>query len=588
MKKIFLNFILGISLYICLPLFSAYLLFFFHHAQFDLFHYFLDNSYTIYDRNNKEIKKNYPYVHYQNIPQHTINAFIATEDANFFNHYGISLTSIIRSIVYNLKKRKFAQGGSTITQQLIKVYKGNFKKTITRKITDILLALLIETIYSKETIFEAYCNIIYLGKNITGLAECARVLFNKEYTELDVDESAMIAGIIKRPEYYNPLNNLEECEKRKLFVLKRMLLNRLLTQQEYEFYKKKKTIIAEDNDSNINSTPLYSHIQQEMKKLSFANNHSYEIYTTIDQTIQRELMSVIEKHKKDTLKKIPQMIMCAAIIDIHKGDIVALYDNTKHSNAQPACLYTPNHIGSLLKPIIFYFATVNGDKITDIYNDAPLDQNIFGSWQPKNHYNKFLGTMSGIEALEKSNNSIPIQLLQKHNIHKFIAFIQPYFNNNIKPYFSVALGCIDALPLEIATLYYHFFASILSEQRTKVKKNLSCIKKVIKKSGGLLFKENADEITNPFEYHHTYEIASVLKNIGTRFVKKNNFELQKAIYAKTGTTNHATCCWSVATDLQYLIVVFVSSRNNEKLYNKYSLTSANTTIPINIEVLRNI
>lgn len=587
MKKLFLKSIFIFIFYFSIPLFSAYILYFFHHAQFELSLNNAHPAYQIYDKNNHIIKKWNSYVIYQNLPKHLIDAFVAIEDTRFFSHYGISIPSIFRSLIINIKNMKFLQGGSTITQQLIKIYKGNLKKTIFRKITDIFLALLIETIYSKETIFEAYCNIIYLGKNITGVAQCSQVLFNKEYAALDIGEAAMIAGIVKRPEYYNPLNKKAESIQRRNVVLKRMMEEKFISKNEYNNIIKKEYHIQNNKFYDYNKT-IYNHIGENIKTLNLSNNHTYEIYTTVDPKIENKVYNILEKYKNNVLKNIHDISLCALVVDMTTGTIAGIVDTTHSSIKKYSPLYSYHHSGSLIKPIIFYFASIHGDPIGTMYEDAPLDRNTFTGWDPQNHYKKYLGPISGAQALEKSNNIIPIKILHKYNIDNFIHFIQPYFYKKIMPYFSIALGCIETTPFEIALLYYHFFSSLIEKKSNIVNKDIMIIKKIIKQSGGIIYETERSLIQNPFISTHTIPISQSLKKIGQKFNKKYSDNSQKIIYGKTGTTNNATCCWSVCSDLQYLIIVFVGSQNNEKLYQKYQITSANSAMPINIEILNAI
>lgn len=156
------------------------------------------------------------------IPQHLIDAFIAIEDSNFYNHHGISIRGITRALFENIKEGRIVQGGSTITQQLAVNTFLTREETLSRKIKDALLALQIERTFTKNEILEMYLNLIYFGHGAHGVASAAELYFDKSLSELSLAESALIAGIPRRPAYYSPFINLEAALKRKNVILKRM------------------------------------------------------------------------------------------------------------------------------------------------------------------------------------------------------------------------------------------------------------------------------------------------------------------------------------------------------------------------------
>ena len=174
------------------------------------------------------------YIQIEKIPEHVINAFIASEDANFFQHKGVNLKSLIRATFKNIEAGGFVQGGSTITQQLAKMLLLSPEKKISRKIKEIFLALKIEKGMSKQKILELYLNHLYLGGGAYGVAEGARTYFRKSLSELTIGETALLAGLLKAPSYYSPQKNPSGAKTRQIYVLERMLKEGFINKKEYE------------------------------------------------------------------------------------------------------------------------------------------------------------------------------------------------------------------------------------------------------------------------------------------------------------------------------------------------------------------
>ena len=191
--------------------------------------FFINNSSNpiyIYDDNNNLVTTDsyyYTYVSITEISDNLINAVIATEDKNFYSHIGISIPRIISSTFTNLKEGKIISGASTITQQYVKNAYLTTEKSYERKINEIAISIELEKRYSKDQILEAYLNTVLFGGNIYGIEMASLYYFNKKPIDLTINESAVLAGMIQLPNYYNPFNNYEEVNKRKNIVLSRML-----------------------------------------------------------------------------------------------------------------------------------------------------------------------------------------------------------------------------------------------------------------------------------------------------------------------------------------------------------------------------
>lgn len=197
----------------------------------------IDES-NIYILEGKMVKekeqRNINYILLEEMPDHLINAFIAMEDTRFFNHRGVDYIGIVRAVVVNISNLEIRQGGSTITQQLARNLFLDHYQTLDRKLTEIRIALALEHRYTKEEILEMYLNQIYFGHGNWGISQAAGAYFNSEVTELDLGESAVLAGIIQAPNAFAPVSSWDQAENRQKLVLDRMLELQLITREESE------------------------------------------------------------------------------------------------------------------------------------------------------------------------------------------------------------------------------------------------------------------------------------------------------------------------------------------------------------------
>lgn len=572
LKKLFFIFF-----YLVFPIIFSIILFFFEKSYFSLISHKPNTSYSIYDIHNNVIKNYYNIIEYNKIPKNLINAFISIEDTEFFYHYGFSIKSIIRSFLQNIKKGSFVQGGSTITQQYVKLYNGDLKKTYSRKIKELLISIILELCYTKEEIFQSYCNILYFGKNIIGISECSRVLLNKNYTDLSLAECAMIAGIVQRPEHYNPIKNKDAAINRKNYVLKAMLRENHINKKEYEEALLENIIIFSNNFFNTNKS-IYQSIEYDIKKLNLPLNHEYIICTSIDLEIHTIANKLFNEEMLKLKKYYPEIEGSLIISNYRTGKIVSIingYNLYKNNNRS---FNWKRQIGSIIKPYIMYYALLNGDTINTLYKDTPLES-IF-KWNPNNNSKKFKGDITIEEALFQSNNIIPIRIISKYGINKFISLIQPFFKNTIAPLFSLSLGCIECSVFEIATIFNTFL-------NDGTKQDLSYIEKIIKKSGGIIYENPPKNKDHYFKYNESNTIKNILKKIGNHIKIKKNIPIKADIYAKTGTTNDAISCWFVCADETYSIIICLGADDNTKL-SQYNIRSTNSAAPLGLNILNQI
>jgi penicillin-binding protein 1A len=239
------------------------------------------------------------YVHISKIPEIVKNAFIAAEDENFYHHKGLDIISIIRALLKDIKARKIVQGGSTITQQVVKSFLLTPRKTFKRKIREIILSYKIENFLNKEDILNLYLNQIYLGYNSYGVAAAAENYFGKTLDSLTLAEAAMLAGLPKAPSLYSPANNFTKAKERQLYVLKQMEKNKIITHEDAVKAFNEKIVIKPKINYNLSVAPYFLDYIRDYMIKKYGEDKLYtagfKIYTSVDLKLQNYARTALRK-----------------------------------------------------------------------------------------------------------------------------------------------------------------------------------------------------------------------------------------------------------------------------------------------------
>lgn len=535
-----------------------------------------DNEF-LFEFYNKKIDNTF----FNEIPIHCVQAFISKEDSGFFKHRGLSFKAILRAFWVNLKSFKFVQGGSTITQQMIKLKRGNLKKTWNRKLLEQIMALAVESFFTKEEIFQEYLRILYFGNGIFGIKDASKKFWNKKPSELNVLESATLAGIIQSPEYFNPQKNYSNCLKKRNFVLRRMFEDGYLKKDEYEKFLNEPLIINYYDESYKDEQILFSlegFFEKNYQK--YLNNESV-FYTTFDKNLQEIVSRIFYKNIKELKNKNKNIEGGCILVDLETNEIRAIvegYDNKKFPYLHSTKI--KRQIGSLIKPLIFYYAFLNGDDKNTIYNDSPLEEDF--KWNPNNFNKKFYGDISIEKAFIESNNIVPVRILKKYGIKSFLNFLKNFsIFSDLKEYYSIALGCLESNPFDM-----YSFIKFLHDG--SIDKPYFC-RKVNGKNGNLFYKKN-EEINNDkiyFQENKANEIKKIMFKLGERIKKVLKINFDKPVFVKTGTTNGAKNCWFMGSDGKYALIVYVGCDNQENLWKK-NITSLRSATKIGISIFEKI
>lgn len=344
---------------------------------------------------------------YDSVPQHLKDAFVALEDKRFYDHHGIDYIRILGAFAANVKSGSRAQGGSTITQQIVKNAFLSGEKSFSRKLKEARLAVSLERRLSKDEILETYLNMLYFGSGEYGVKNAARRFFGCEVSELSVAQSAMLAGIVKSPTKYNPINNYDNALSRSRLVLSLMLEQGKITETQYNEALTENIVIADDRSEEFfDKTYVVNAVSEASAILGIDEKElrakGYAIYTFLDPEKQEKIKNTVS----DDSFYSDGNALCAAIdCDTESGGISAVYSNFSLDLAN-----FRRQAGSVLKPLVCYTPAFDCGALSpaSVLDDEPTD---FGGYSPENYGKKYYGKISARDALAYSLNVPAVSVL---------------------------------------------------------------------------------------------------------------------------------------------------------------------------------
>lgn len=506
----------------------------------------------IFDRKNKLIANIFEdefrfYAKYQEIPPRLIEALLAIEDTLFFEHSGINLDAIMRAMVKNIKNARYAEGGSTITQQLIKNVALTRDKTIERKLKEMLLALQIETILSKEEILERYLNHTYFGHGFYGIKTASIGYFRKDMGELSLKEMAILVSLPRAPSFYDPTKNYDFSLGRANNVLQRMYELGWINKEELDHGLLENPNVYDDTLTKNVSPYVVDEVQRQLKGIEDLRSGGYKIYLNIDleyQALAEEALyfgyeQILSRNKKDEKLK-DKLNGAFVVLDNKTGKVLALVGGVdyKKSNFNRAT-QSRRQIGSSVKPYLYLTAIDSGlsqnYEIPDIART--YEYRVNGErkkWQPKNYGSSLKGFVTLKESLTKSLNLATINLVEEVGFDRMYNDILDYGFNNVPKDLTISLGSFVASPMEMAKNFTVFsnYGVVVEPQLIDRIENIN--------GNTAYFKSEAREIT---EQKQSFLIVDILRNVivngSGRRARVDGME----VAGKTGTTNDNVDAW---------------------------------------------
>lgn len=557
MKKI-LKIFLFVFLLACLILFSTLAYFYFSVRKVEFNDDLLKKfgiEMEIYDKNEVvAYKTSFNGKDYEdNIPQKVKNAFVAVEDKRFYKHHGLDYKRIVSAFIKNFRSRSYKQGGSTISQQLIKNTLLSSEKTIKRKFAEVKLTKILESKYSKDEIITLYLNSIYFGENCYGIKSACKKYFDKEVSEISLNESAMLAGIVKAPSKYNPITNYELAVKRKNLVLKLMQEQGYITKNEENKLKNKKISIC---DNGIGQ--YFSLCKKAVNEL--LNDYYYKgkikVYTNLDSKLQEEIENISYDYKSD---------YSYVVLDNKNGSVKAYCSSCQSLNRSPA---------STIKPILVYAPCLE-ENLVNLQTKILDEPTNFNGYSPKNYNDKYYGYVSVKESLCKSLNVPSVKLLNMLGTKKAVTYAKK-MNLNVKNEdLSIALGNIEnGISLIDLTACYTVFSNN-GKYLTPY-----FIEKIENEKGKVLYKHKTVE-KNVFSEETAYLINNTLMDAtkvgSSKLLNGKSYQ----ICGKTGTNGTKkgnVDAYSISYTTNDTVGVWLGNSDNSLMDNSVSGSSYPTKI----------
>jgi penicillin-binding protein 1B len=529
-------------------------------------------------------------------PKVLVNAVLAAEDHRFFEHGALDARSVARAAWSNLRGGRAIQGGSTLTQQLVKNRLLTRQRTVLRKLQEAWLAVLVEWRYSKPQILEAYLNEIYLGQRgplaIRGMGAAARVYFSKEVHQLTASEAALLAGMVRAPNTYSPVLNPGRARERRDIVLKRMQELAMLDSAAYE-RARRDLVRAPARPWPGQAAPYFSdYVRQELEAQSISGAR---ITTTLDVALQRfaenaaargldQLESNFPRLRRPDPRARLQVALVA--VDPSTGEIRALVGGRDYQASQfNRVTLAQRQAGSAFKPFVYLAALQPREgrprfTAASMVDDAPLTVMVDGNpWSPRNYEERYAGRVSLRRALEQSLNSATVRISQAVGLPVIVETGRAFgFGASLAAVPSVALGAFEVTPLELAGAYIPFVNGGVRPP------SIHAVRGVDRADGSSVEFTQHGPATNVISPAEAYLMTSLLQGVirtGTA-ASVSGLGTVAEIAGKTGTSNDGRDAWFVGYSSRLLAIVWVGFDDGQA----HGLSGAQAALPIWADFMR--
>lgn len=524
-------------------------------------------------------------------PEILVDALLATEDRDFYQHDGVSPLAIARAMVANIKAGRTVQGGSTLTQQLAKNLFLTRDKTLWRKVREAYIALILDYRYSKDRILEAYLNEVYLGQSggeaIHGFGLASRYYFGQPIQELRIDQLAMLVGMVKGPSYYNPIRYPERTKERRDLVLRLLMQQNMLTSEQYE-QAVSRSLDTQSKPRIASRQPAYfQQLSIELKEKvgeRFKAETGLRVFTSLDPVSQSKMEQAIAKKIPELAKRGGKELEAAAVaVDRHSGEIRAMVGGKRVGyEGFNRALNASRPIGSLVKPAIYLTALEQPEKynLGTTLHDTPLSlKSSKGNvWKPRNYDRKYRGDVPLYIALAKSLNVPTVRLGMALGIPEVSNTLERLGVNKdeIRPVPSMFLGSFSLTPFEVAQMY-----QTLTNSGKRAK--LTALRSVMDMEGNVLYQSlprSSRAVDEQAAWLTTYAMKQGVAQGTGRFLQ-SQFGWA-ALAGKTGTSNDNRDSWFVGVDGREVTTIWLGRDDNKPVH----LTGSSGALRVYAEYLK--
>ncbi|WP_201554017.1 penicillin-binding protein 1B [Psychrobacter sp. 72-O-c] len=526
------------------------------------------------------------------VPQPLIDALIATEDRGFYEHKGVSIRGIARAVINNFTGGA-RQGGSTITQQLIKNFYLNSDRTLKRKANEAMMAVLLELHYSKDEILQTYLNEIYLGQNgnrsINGFGLASQFYFNQPLNELRLDQQAMLVGMAKGPSVYNPRRNPNDSKARRNIVLSNMLSVGTLSQEDYDAAIEKPLDVVDKPVEGKSQFPDFLDIvKRELNDVYYSDdlkNEGLIIISTLNPIAQLAADKAVDKKLGELRRgssKTKDLQGALVSANPETGELVAVVGSGSEFTGFNRAVDAKRQVGSLLKPIIYMTALESGRyNLASSVDDSPITVNLSDGteWNPKNYAGRDHGYVPLTTALANSYNQATVRLGMEFGIDTFAKQLQRMgIQEKIPAYPSALLGAVNLSPMDMLGVYQVFATGGFRTPIHSIRTVIDDRGRILQRTG-LNTRRSIPPETN---YLTNYALQEVVKNGTGKQAKSLGSNLNLA--GKTGTTNDYRDAWFAGYSGNYVSVVWVGRDDNKPI----GLSGGTGALPVWVDYMKRL
>ena len=510
----------------------------------------------------------------EEVPERLINALIATEDRAFYDHPGIDIRAIFRALLVNIKAGQTLQGGSTLTQQLVKNYFLTSDRTLWRKFNEAIMSIMLEMNYDKGDILESYINEIYLGqdgkRSIHGFGLASQFYFNKPLSELKLPQIATLVSLVRGASYYDPRRHPERAIARRNLILDLLVSQKKINARYAAAAKKTALDVVPKFSGHVTSVPAFMDLVKRQLRRDYRTedltSEGLRIFTTLDphiQTVSEQSLSQRIQRLRQDFENVPKDLQGAAIVtDRNSGEVLAVVGGR---NAQFAgfnrALDAVRQVGSAIKPAVYLTALSQSDKyhLGTILDDSPFTYlSNDEEWAPKNYDGEFRGNVPLYKALVNSHNVPTARMAMDIGVNNIIKTIRQLgIKRALNIYPSIVLGAAALAPIELAQMYQTMASGGFHMP-------LRSIRAVLSMNGEPLsrYPLSVEQVVDPAAMYLVNWTLQEAVRSGTGAPLYNQIPEALAVAGKTGTTDNLRDSWFAGFTGNYLAVVWLGMDDN--------------------------
>ncbi len=515
-------------------------------------------------------------VRLDSVPQALIDALLTVEDRDFYAHIGVDPRGLARALWVNLGAGRVVQGGSTLTQQLVKNFYLTAERTLTRKLNEMVMAVLLEIHYDKDEILEAYLNEVYLGqvggRAIHGFGLGSLFYFGRPLEELKLSEIALLVSLVRGPSLYNPHRHSGRSRERRNLVLDKMRELEFIDDQTAKRSKSEPLGVSSEGIQSALAYPAYLGFVRKQLRRDYREqdlrSDGLRIFTTLDPDVQQVTENAVRQRLAalERARKLPARTLEAAVVVVRSdsGEVAAMVGARKPRFAGfNRALDAQRPVGSLIKPVVYLAALRQPRRYTlaTVLEDAPLRVEQAGSpvWTPRNYDQRFHGRVLLVQSLAQSYNASTARLGMEVGVDNIIAELRELgISRPLQRFPSLLLGAVELTPVEVAQMYLTFASGGFRTPLRSIRSVLSQDQRPLAR-----YPLSVEQVVPPGPMALLdYALQEVVRS-GTARGLRGKLPRGTRVSGKTGTTDDYRDSWFAGYGGGYLTVVWVGRDDNE-------------------------